>query len=97
MTKLVYVGFAFEHHKGLHAGYHHIKDYIDYDKIIDGQKELERWCNPNISISDRIIRKLLQKILKTQLPFTYLRALFYGIFHKDSVLHFIYGENIYSL
>lgn len=96
MTKLVYIGFAFQHHKGLHAGYHHIKDYIHYDKIIDGQKEMERWSNPNISIVDRIIRKIFQKTINTQLPFTYLRALCYGIFHKDCVFHFIYGENIYS-
>ena len=96
MTKLVYIGFAFQHHKGLHAGYHHIKDYLPYDKIIDGQKELERWSNPNISIVDRIIRKIFQKIIKTQLPFTYLRALYYAMFHKNCVFHFIYGENIYS-
>lgn len=96
MVKLVYIGFAFQHHKGLHAGYHHIKDYLHYDKVIDGQKELERWSNPNISIVDRIIRKVLQKTINTQLPLTYLRALYYGIFHKNCVFHFIYGENIYS-
>lgn len=96
MKKLVYIGFAFQHHKGLHAGYHHIKDYLPYDKIIDGQKELERWSNPNISMVDRIIRKILQKTVNTQLPITYLKALYYAMFHKDCVFHFIYGENIYS-
>ena len=39
--KLVYVGFAYKHHKGTHAGYQHIKDILQYDHLIECHKEFE--------------------------------------------------------
>ena len=35
--KLVYIGFAFSHHKGTHAGYHQIREYLNYDYVVDCQ------------------------------------------------------------
>lgn len=37
--ELIYYGFAFNHHNNKKGGYHHIKDYINYDQVIDLQKE----------------------------------------------------------
>ena len=45
-VKLVYVGFAFEHHKGTHAGYQHIREYAGYDSSIDCQDYFERLHTP---------------------------------------------------
>ena len=59
--RLVYVGFAFPHHKGSHAGYHQVKDYLQYDMEIDCQEYFERSQVPNFDLS--LISKLKMKII----------------------------------
>lgn len=95
MTKLVYIGFAFPHHKGLHAGYQHIKDYIQYDKVFDCQKEFDYWYSTDISFIGKLCHNILCKVTKVQIPVVTLKVFLYGLFHRNCVFHFIYGENTY--
>lgn len=97
--KLVYVGFAYKHHKGTHAGYHHIKDYIDYDYYIECQKEFEFlfFDVKTASLFKRVIRRLYAITLGEGCPMAMFRALCYSWMHKENVcFHIIYGDNIYS-
>lgn len=99
MKKLVYVGFAYRHHKGTHAGYHHVKDFLQYDKIIDCQKEFEFlfFEKKYASILKRILRRLYAIVFGDGCPCAMLRALVYSWMHKDDVtFHIIYGDNIYA-
>lgn len=99
MKKLVYVGFAYRHHKGTHAGYHHVKDFLQYDKIIDCQKEFEFlfFEKKYASILKRLLRRLYAIVFGDGCPCAMLRALVYSWMHKDDVtFHIIYGDNIYA-
>lgn len=98
MKKLVYVGFAFTHHKGTHAGYHQIREYLDYDYVVDcqayfdkGQKEYSK-----LSVFGKIYRRCLYKLFNvSNIPWYVFRILLLGLRHNDLVFHFIYGENVY--
>lgn len=83
---LVYIGFAFPHHKYTHAGYHHIKDYIQYDKVIDLQGVMEKESIYVQSFGGKL--KIKFNILLYLLKCSWL-ALSKG----HVVFHFIYGEN----
>lgn len=95
--KLVYVGFAYPHHKGLHAGYSHIKDYLNYDIIVDCQREYE-FSFVKGNILRRIIRRLYAIIFGEFCSFTMLYCLFLSWkYRKDNIVfHLIHGDNIYS-
>jgi hypothetical protein len=93
--RIVYVGFAFPHHKNTHAGYHHIKDYLAYDKYIDAQWECDFWENKKKSFYIKVLHKVLFYLFNVQMPFVAVRVLFYGWIHRNSTFHIIYGENIY--
>ena len=82
--KLVYIGFAFKHHKGDHAGYHHVKEYINYDYVIDTQKYVE--LLDSSVLKDRILCKL-KKVCYL------LKCSLFAIFKGNVTFHFIYGEN----
>jgi len=92
--KLIYVGFAFQHHKGTQAGYHHIKDYLKYDKIIDAQWEDELLSGN--TIFKKIFRKVYFFILGSGQPITMIRCVLLAIFRKNQIFHFIYAENTYK-
>lgn len=95
MRKTIYIGFAFPHHKNTCAGYHRIKEYLNYDKVIDCQSEFELHANPR-NIFQRIFRRLLDITLGTETVFALIYCVVYNIFHKDCIFHFIYGENTYK-
>ena len=96
MKKLVYIGFAFQHHKGTHSGYHQIKEHVGYDYIIDVQKYMESYWRPPKNFFDKIIRGLVYRIVGTPvIPFYILKCVILGLLHKNLVFHFIYGENTY--
>lgn len=83
-NKLVYIGFAFPHHKGTHAGYNHIKDYLDYDYVIDTQKYIESFQKTS----------LLGKIRTRILKFKYLfKCSMLALFKGHVIFHFVHGEN----
>ena len=65
MPKLICIGFAFPHHKNTNAGYHHLVDYLHYDKVIICQKEIEE--------SQKSIRSNYKDIFKI-----FLRGLFFS-------------------
>lgn len=96
--KIVYVGFAFTHHKGTHAGYHQIKDWINFDYVIDCQSFYEK-CAKNkeeLSILDRIRRKILYMILGvSSVPWYIAKIIWLGLIQGNLVFHFIYGENTF--
>lgn len=97
--KIVYVGFAYKHHKGTHAGYQHIKDFLGYDHLIECQKEFEFlfFDVKYASLAKRILRRLYAKTFGDGCPFAMLCALLYSWKHKENVcFHIIYGDNIYA-
>lgn len=92
----IFVGFAFTHHKGTHAGYHQIKDYIDYDMIIDCQHFFEKLSTPPSNLLCRIKRKIFRSIFGFPIfPFFMLRLIILGLTRNDLIIHYIYGENLY--
>ncbi len=92
--KLIYVGFAFQHHKNTQAGYHHIKDYLVYDKIIDAQWEVE--LLDGSTILKKILRKLYFFAFGTGLSITVIRCILLALLNKNQIFHFIYAENTYK-
>ena len=96
--KLVYIGFAFAHHKGTHAGYHQLESYLDYDYVIDcqsyfdeGQKVYSEW-----SIVRKLYRKLLRRLFHiNNIPWYLVRILWLGLRYDNLVFHYIYGENVF--
>ncbi|ADE83322.1 glycosyltransferase [Xylanibacter ruminicola] len=96
MRKLVYIGFPFEHHKGTHAGYHQIADYVDYDVKIDCSSFIEHVSRKPKNIFDRIFRHVVWKFTsRPVIPWFLLKCIILGIKRNDVTFHFIYGENIY--
>ena len=94
--KYIYVGFAFSHHKGTHAGYDKISNYLSYDKKIDCQKYIDN-CD-----SKKILRKIIHKVCNVlfcipDIPLFLLKIFQIGCFSDNSVFHFIYGENTFFL
>ncbi|MBO6573734.1 MAG: glycosyltransferase [Balneola sp.] len=94
--KLVYVGFAFDHHKNSEGGYHHIRKYIDYDFAVDLQKEREFPGLPEYPLLSKVIRKIKNVVLGNGLPIGMLRLLYLNLTNKNLVFHFIYPENSYK-
>lgn len=95
--KLVYVGFAFEHHLGTHGGYHHIKDTGIYDTIIDCQEFFSTISRSPKTIANRAMRSLSRRIIGLPcFPWFIFRMLCIGLRNKDVVFHIIYGENLYT-
>lgn len=95
MTKYIYIGFAFEHHKDTHGGYHHLANFINYDYKIDCQKEIRFLSSHNLNFIKKCLRKIIYLILGLKCPFSMLKCLFISFLNKDAVFHVIYGENIF--
>ena len=96
MRKLVYIGFPFKHHKGTHAGYHQIADYVNYDYIIDCSHFIEEVSRKPRNIFDRIVRHILRKITSRPVfPWFLFKCLWLGWKSNDVTFHFIYGENTF--
>lgn len=99
MKKLVYVGFAYKHHRNTHAGYHHIKDFLKYDYLIECQQEFEFlfFDIKEASFIKRLFRRVYASILGDGCPLAMFKALCYSWVHpEDVVFHFIYGDNLYG-
>lgn len=96
--KLVYVGFSYVHHKGTHAGYNKIEEYLNYDYKIDCQKWFEASVRqyPKFCILRNFIRKVLNRCFYfTTFPWYLFKVCYLGIIKKNLVFHFVYGENLY--
>lgn len=97
--KLVYVGFAYKHHKGTHAGYHRIKDFLKYDHLIECQREFEFlfFDVKEASLIKRLLRRVYARVFGDGCPLAMFRALCYSWSHsEDVVFHLIYGDNLYG-
>ena len=96
MRKIVYVGFAFKHHKNTHAGYHQIADYVKYDYHIDCNKYMEEANTPPKNLLDRIAKHIYWRLFGfCAVPWFIIRCIYMGIKRNDLTFHFIYGENTY--
>ena len=94
MPKLIYIGFAFPHHKNTNAGYHHLVDYLHYDKEIICQREIEE-SQKSIKSNYKDIFKICFYRFKFNVGIT-VKCIFYNLLYKDCIFHFIYGENTYK-
>ena len=95
MPKLICISFAFPHHKNTNAGYHHLVDYLHYDKVIICQKEIEESLK-SIKSNYRNIFKICFYRFKFNVYVT-IKCIFYNLLYKDCIFHFIYGENTYKM
>ena len=93
-NKLVYVGFSFEHHKNRCAGYDKIRNYLPYDHIIDCQSEYELLYQ-NKNFLTKLLRKICFKLFGYGFILTTIRCIILNLFCKNTVFHFIYGENTF--
>jgi glycosyltransferase involved in cell wall biosynthesis len=94
MLKSLYVGFAFNHH-GLHAGYNQIKTYLNYNKVIDCQKDYD--FLQYFFSSRTIFSRIFFLFFGFRLFWVELKLIFISILNpKKHVFHIIYGENIYK-
>lgn len=94
-VKIVYVGFAFEHHKGTHGGYDHIKDYLPYDYVIDCQRWFENSTRPNKNIFDRIKRKVFLILFDSKcFPMYIFKCMYLLLVNRYLTIHFIYTESL---
>lgn len=96
MRKLVYIGFAFDHHKGTHAGYHQIRDYVNYDYRIDCEYFAKGLYRGAETFFERITMRLCGKFFGVNVfPWHILKCILIGLLHNNVTFHFIYGENSY--
>lgn len=97
MNKLVFIGFAFQHHKGTHAGYHHIKEYVNYDYIVDCQSFIEKCNRPSKNIINHVWRYMMFLLTGFPcFPIYFIKLLKINYSEDNVVFHFIYGENLYT-
>lgn len=96
MRKLVYVGFAFEHHKNTHAGYHQIRNYVNYDYFIDCKSYFVKTNREPKNYIERQFRRICRKCLGMEVfPWHIFKCIIIGLLRNDVTYHFIYGENSY--
>ena len=96
--KLVYVGFAFMHHKGTHGGYHQIRKHVDYDCVVDCQSYFEKSQKEysRISIWGKIYRRVLRTLFGVNnIPWFLFKIIWLGLRHDNLTFHYIYGENTF--
>ena len=92
--KIIYLGFAFSHHRNTHAGYDKISDFLAYNKKINCQQYIENCASKKLF--RRIIHKLCNVLFHIpEIPFYLLKVIQIGCISKNNVFHFIYGENIF--
>jgi len=96
-NKLVYVGFGFHHHLGGHAGYHQIKDYLDYDYYVDAQSFFNRTSKSKYKFLDRIRYFIFPYFCFgfKSFPWYLLKCIWMAITKGHLTFHFIYGENLF--
>lgn len=97
MNKCVYVGFAFDHHKGTHAGYNQIRDYISYDYIIDCQSYFDSFFKfkPHGFFSFVWYKICCVLFNFAKFPTFLLKYWWLGLTHRNLTFHFIYGESLF--
>lgn len=93
--RIVYIGFAFPHHKNTHAGYHQIKDELKYDYIVDCQSYYDKVLKKK-SFIERFLRRILLFFFGFRVtPWFLIKLIYLGLRYNDCVFHFIYGENLF--
>lgn len=96
-NKLVYVGFGFQHHLGGHAGYHQIKNYLDYDYFVDAQSFFNNASLKRGKFLNRIRHFIFPYFCFgfKSFPWYLLKCIWMAITKGHLTFHFIYGENLF--
>lgn len=98
-NKIVYVGYAFGHHKGTHGGYHHIREHVKYDYVIDCQHYQDKLENAHNkkSIFSKVFHRINGLIFGTAIfPSFLFHCLWLSLKHHHQLtFHFIYSEGLY--
>lgn len=97
-SKIVYVGFAYGHHKGTHGGYHHIKEYVNYDYIVDCQSYQDRLedAHNHSNLLAKICHLLNGFLFGTAIfPDFLFKCFWLALCHRGLIFHFIYAEGLY--
>tara|TARA_B100001057_G_scaffold186294_1_gene187084 strand:- start:5386 stop:6411 length:1026 start_codon:yes stop_codon:yes gene_type:complete len=94
--RIVYIGFAFDHHKNSLGGYHHIQKYLNYDLIINLQNEFDFPWFKKPKILSRVLKKFKSIISGKGTFFGILKVLYLNFKYEDLCFHFIYPENSYQ-
>lgn len=90
--KIIYVGFSFNQH-GNHSGYDYIKNVVPYDIIINCQKGFD--FQQRLAKKGGIFAYFYFKLFGSRLWGAEVRCLFYTLFNKNLIFHFIYAEKTY--
>ena len=97
-NKLVYIGFGFLHHLGGHAGYHQIKEALDYDYYVDAQSYHNKCAKAS---RFKIVNWLRTFVFPyfcfgfTAFPWFLFKCIWMALTKGHLCFHFIYGENLY--
>lgn len=96
-NKLVYVGFGFLHHLGGHAGYHQIKNYLNYDYYVDAQGFFNTINKPRSNFGRRIRYYILSHFWFgfNVFPWYLIKCMWLALSKGHLTFHFIYGENLF--
>lgn len=97
-NKLVYVGFGFLHHLGGHAGYHQIKNALDYDYYVDAQSYHNKYAKPSRFKLQNWLRAVVFPHFCfgfTAFPWFLFQCMWMALTKGSLTFHFIYGENLY--
>lgn len=95
--KLIYVGFTFPQHKAIRGGYDKIQYHLHYDKVINIDRFAEKWRNKDqkLDFAHKLWRKVCNRLFGTPVfPAYVFQCYFYSLFHRETLVHFIYGEDI---
>lgn len=96
-NKLVYIGFGFLHHLGGHAGYHQIREYLDYDYYIDAQ-DFHNILAKTMSNFERRFRHYVLSHFWfgfSAFPWYLIKCIWMALTRGHLTFHFIYGENLF--
>jgi len=88
---LVFIGFSFWHH-GAHSGYDIIRNYVNYSKYLDFQKDVNSLYR--IPEHGNIFSKLYLVLFGDRPWWIEFKTILYLLTHKNQILHFIYPENL---
>ena len=94
--KIIYIGFAFSHHRKSIGGYHHIAKHVRYDHKISLQLEHEfPWFN-NPVLFRKILNKSRRIIFGEGATFGILYVIYLNLRYRNLLFHFIYPENSFK-
>lgn len=96
MSKLVYIGFTFRHHRNTQAGYQHIKDYLPYDYVFNTDWEFDLLFYKQTVWYKKCLSFFIKHTLGRGCPLTVIKCILLSLVHRNIIFHFIYAEGNYK-